>query len=227
MAMTTEVKFMVSRATTKEIGEWVSGKLDPDAHVPEAGSYRITSFYFDTNEFDTFFGRASYARAKYRIRRYNDSPIVFLERKLKKAGRVVKRRSEFALGDLPQTYANEISEGRWFWRRLERRRLQPVCQITYRRKARVGTFRAGPLRLTIDEEVRAIADAVRFTEHSGVELLRGRAILELKYNGDVPPMFAQLIEYFHLQPQSISKYRIAVKALRLVGHDEEQVVRAR
>ena len=141
---------------------------------------------------------------------------MFLERKLKTAGRVVKRRSEFALGDLPQTYLNGISEGRWFWRRLERRRLQPVCQITYKRKARVGTPPAGPLRLTIDEEIHAIADAVRFTDHSGVGLLRGRAILKLEYQDELPLVFAQLIEDFHLQPQTISKYRIAVKALGLV-----------
>jgi SPX domain protein involved in polyphosphate accumulation len=128
MAITTEVKFIVSRPTATEIGEWVSGELDPDPHAAEADGYRISSLYFDTSEFDTFFGRASYARAKYRIRRYNDSPVVFLERKLKKAGRVVKRRSEFALGDLPQTYTNEISEGWWFWRRLERRRLQLIIR---------------------------------------------------------------------------------------------------
>jgi len=91
----------------------------------------------------------------------------------------------------------------------------------------VGTPTAGPLRLTIDEEICAIADAVRFTERSGVELLQDRAILELKYHGDAPPLFARLIEDFHLQPQTISKYRTAVKALGLVGYDEEQVVRAR
>lgn len=134
--MIKEVKFIVSRPAAAEICKWIGCKLDPDPHAAEADGYRISSLYFDTNEFDTFFGRASYARAKYRIRRYNDSSVVFLERKLKRAGRVVKRRSEFALGDLPETYTNGISEGRWFWRRLERRRLQPVCQITYKRKAR-------------------------------------------------------------------------------------------
>jgi hypothetical protein len=225
--MTKEVKFIVSRHAAAEIGEWVNGELSPDPHAADADGYRISSLYFDTNEFDTFFGRAPYARAKYRIRRYNDSPVVFLERKFKKAGRVIKRRSEFALRDLPPTYTNEMSEGRWFWRRLERRRLRPVCQITYKRQARVGTHSAGPLRLTIDEEIHAIADAVRFTDHSCVELLRGLAILELKYHENVPPVFAQLIENFHLQPQTISKYRIAVKALGLVDHDEDLVIRGR
>ena len=30
MAMTTELKFIVSRSTATEVGEWVSGQLDPE-----------------------------------------------------------------------------------------------------------------------------------------------------------------------------------------------------
>ena len=34
--------------------------------------------------------------------------------------------------------------------------MRPVCQITYRRTARVSYTPAGPIRLTFDEAVRAI-----------------------------------------------------------------------
>ena len=176
------------------------------------------SIYFDTDEFDTFFGRMSYARAKYRIRRYNDSPVVFLERKLKVAGRVAKRRSNVALADLWRVQSGGAREEQWFWRRVQYRRLEPICRIAYNRTARVGVSPAGPLRLTIDEEiVAAPVETVDFTDHSCAELMRGQAILELKYRSHVPLLFKQLIDRFRLQPLPVSKYRLAVRVLALAG----------
>ena len=76
-----ELKFIVTSDTAANIREWARAELAPDPHAAEPGGdgYRTTSLYFDTDEFDTYFGRRSYARAKYRIRRYNSSPFVFLK----------------------------------------------------------------------------------------------------------------------------------------------------
>lgn len=220
-ALQSELKFVLSRDTAAAVRGWSRRELKPDPHAETGGDgYRVTSLYFDTDEFDTYFGRASYARAKYRIRRYNGAPIVFLERKLKAEGRVAKRRSPVALADLARIGGGD-SGGHWFWRRLRRRRLQPACQIAYDRTARIGMSPTGPLRLTIDQEIAAVAiDTVAFADLSCADLLSGRAILELKYRVHVPILFERLIDEFRLEPRHISKYRLAVGTIGLAGEEK-------
>ena len=83
----------------------------------------------------------------------------------------------------------------------------------------------GPLRLTIDRDIVATPiSAVAFTSHSGVDVLSGREVLELKYRVHVPPLFKRLIEEFNLEPRAISKYRMGVSALGLVGDSDEAMV---
>ena len=100
-----EIKFIVTEATAAELCEWARVELDADPNAANPGSdnYRITTLYFDTQGFDLFFRRRSHARAEFRIRSYNEGGTVFLERKLRVRGHVLKRRSEVLLVDLPQT----------------------------------------------------------------------------------------------------------------------------
>src|SRR3990172_252888 len=153
--LSSELKFIISGNTGVDVREWARAELEADPNAAESDAYVTASIYFDTDEFDTFFGRMSYARAKYRIRRYNDSPVVFLERKLKVAGRVAKRRSNVALADLWRVQSGGAREEQWFWRRVQYRRLEPICRIAYNRTARVGVSPAGPLRPTIYEQIIA------------------------------------------------------------------------
>jgi SPX domain protein involved in polyphosphate accumulation len=83
--MQSELKFLVSERTAVELRRWARMHFSADPHAAVGGSdsYRTRTLYFDTNEFDLFFRRGSQARAKFRIRTYNDGPAVFLERKLK------------------------------------------------------------------------------------------------------------------------------------------------
>ncbi|ODT68079.1 MAG: hypothetical protein ABS75_21910 [Pelagibacterium sp. SCN 63-23] len=48
-----------------------------------------------------------------------------------------------------------------------------------------------------------------------MRLLNGRAILELKYVGEAPALFKQLADTFQLNPEPVSKYRLAIPALGL------------
>ena len=57
-----------------------------------------------------------------------------------------------------------------------------------------------------------------------LEVLSGREVLELKYRVHVPPLFKRLIEEFNLVPRAISKYRMGVAALGLVGDSDEAMV---
>jgi hypothetical protein len=217
-----ELKFVVGRPLADQIRAWARARLQPD---PNAGGdsndvYQISSLYFDTEQYDVFHRKGSFGRSKYRIRRYGPSQFAFLERKLKTRGLVSKRRSLVSVDELNRLAAdlNGAWPGSWYHRRLLARRLRPVCQISYNRTARVAKNEHGIIRLTVDENVRAVPiQGLGFNGHeAGTPLVGDPIIVELKYVIDLPALFKQLVEEFALNPQPISKYRLAVVALGFV-----------
>ena len=216
-----ELKFVVDRATGIAIRSWARTNLEPDPHGtgPWADEYATASLYFDTVEYDVFRRRGSYGRAKYRIRRYSDADFVFLERKLRRPRLVVKRRTRIPL-DAIHTLSIDGSDSThassWFTARLAARRLVPVCQVSYRRLARGSNGSHPPVRLTLDEDMRATAvSAVAFAGSGGEAILREGMVLELKFRGCLPAIFRRLVEEFALRPQRSSKYRLGMTVL---GH---------
>ncbi len=107
---------------------------------------------------------------------------------------------------------------RWFDRRLQIRRLQPVCQVSYLRIARHAQTTAGVARLTLDGQLAALASSrCGFEEATGTGLLADEMILELKYRSHVPAAFKRLVEEFRLNPRPASKYRLAARTLGVAG----------
>jgi inorganic triphosphatase YgiF len=216
-----ELKFLVDAATAERVRAWAREHLaaDPNAGGAAGDTYHVTSLYFDTPDFAIFHRRGWMQHSKFRIRNYSGG-IVFLERKLKVSGRVTKRRTlltpqEFA--QLDRLPANAL----WFAQKTAARRLRPVCQIDYRRTARVTMTPAGPIRLTLDEAICAVpASEQRFSERPPLPPLTDRIVLELKFRRDLPFLFRELVSRFTLNPQSFSKYRTAVQALGLVSPAE-------
>ncbi len=174
----------------------------------------------DTDQFDVFHRKGSFGRSKYRVRRYGEGEFTFLERKLKTSGLLTKRRSIVKLDELERLSDAEPERswaGYWFHRRLLARSLEARCQISYHRTARVAMSRHGPIRLTLDENLRALpAAGLWFNEKNGARLLENQNILELKFRCEMPVLFKYLVEEFALSPQPVSKYRLAATALGLV-----------
>src|SRR6185436_14814912 len=90
-----EVKFLISLAVADEIRVWARANMSPDPHGtgPLGDEYRITTIYLDTPELDVLRRSGTGGRGKFRIRRYGDSDDVYLERKVKRQGRVRKLRT--------------------------------------------------------------------------------------------------------------------------------------
>src|ERR1051326_6112390 len=214
-----EIKFLVPSPLGGEIRAWARQWLAPDPHAGGdlGDTYRTTSIYFDTGDFDVLRKTGSFGKSKYRIRRYGENQGVFLERKLKTRDLVSKRRSVIDVADLPRLGDTEPRRGwggYWFHRRIQARMLQPVCQISYLRTARVGAGSFGPIRLTLDQDIRAlpvIRTAFRHA-HPGTLLSEHYLILELKFRRAIPELFRHLIATFRLEPQAVSKYRLAAAA---------------
>ena len=221
-----ELKFLVPLATADQVTAWSRARLSPDPHGSGqfGDEYCTTSLYFDTDALDVYHRKGSFGRSKYRIRRYDAAQVAFLERKLRTKDVLTKRRTPVSLEALQRLGAASEAPatwtGRWFQQRLEARRLRPTCQITYQRVARVVTTFDGPARLTVDHAVVARpARAAEFLPESagGTTVLNGDAIVEIKFLGQPPAMFRELVETFALEPFTISKYRLSVETLSRAG----------
>ena len=226
---TSEIKFVVDAALGGQIRDWARARLAPDPHGRGAfdDEYRVSSLYFDTLARDVFHRRGSYGRSKYRIRRYQHEPSVFLERKLRTDGKLSKRRSSIELGTLPLLAIDGALNGDstfWFRRRVALRGLQPVCHVSYLRTARESAGSEGTARLTLDTAMKAVAsDVFSFDARPATPLLSDVMILELKYRQSLPAVFKDLVETFKLRPQRSSKYRVAADTLGLVVPVTEDV----
>jgi hypothetical protein len=220
-----EMKFLVDEDTARCVREWARSALAPDPYGLGAWSdeYLTRTIYFDTACRDVLRRNRSFGRAKYRIRRYGASDVVFLERKLRTARQVTKRRTLIALPELSRLEQPEINPewpGYWFHRRLLARRLEPVCQVSYSRMARVGRSEHGPVRVTLDEDLRvAPVDGIGFKAAAGLPTLDGRLVLELKYRFIMPAMLRRLVEDLRLDARAISKYRLGMAALGQLDAD--------
>jgi hypothetical protein len=215
-----EIKFLLNPETAVRLRERARSLLSPDPHAsgPSADEYISTTVYFDTADYAVYGRRGSYRRAKYRIRRYDRSPVVFLERKLRTSGMVTKRRTAVPLADLPRLLMPDARagwSGAWFHERLLLRRMEAVCQVSYVRTARVGMTDYGPIRLTIDAQLYGLAVEVPdFAWVPGAMPLTSACIAEMKFRGAMPVVFKRLVDEFALMPEAISKYRLGILAAR-------------
>ncbi|MEP6538937.1 MAG: polyphosphate polymerase domain-containing protein [Bryobacteraceae bacterium] len=214
--LATETKFVVSRAAAAEIRQWARQHLTADAHGtgPDGDGYRITTLYLDTPNLDVFHRTGSHGRTKYRLRRYADGDVVYLERKVKSQGRITKRRTAVPLDELGCLASHQPRlrwPGYWFHRRVLARQVQPVCQLSYQRTARMAVVDGATIRLTLDESLSAWAVAeYRFCpDAQGLPLLGDNVILEMKYLNSIPRLFFDLVSEFRLSPEPASKYRRA------------------
>jgi hypothetical protein len=220
-ARASEIKFLIDPVVASSIREWARERMGPDPHGAGAfgDQYRTTSVYFDTTALDVFHRRGSFGRSKYRVRRYGQGDVAFLERKLRTSRLLVKRRTAVAIdaiGRLEDLDSRPGGPGYWFGRRLAARRLRAVCQVAYRRTAHVATITDRPVRLTLDDQIRVSPAAdVAFASGADMPILERHMILELKFRFEMPAMFKQLLEEFALMPGSVSKYRMAAAALNL------------
>jgi len=147
-----EIKFLVDPELGERIRAWQRAHLEPDpmGTGPNKDEYATTSLYFDTDKYDVYYGRGSFGRAKFRVRRYGNEPVIFLERKFRTDRLLAKRRTTVDLADLERLEPMQTDptwKGYWFHRRLIARGLGPVLQFSYDRTARLGTSETGPVRL--------------------------------------------------------------------------------
>jgi len=214
-----ELKFQVHLEQAREIAAWAANylHLDPHADPTRGNRYLVHGLYFDTPALDVFHRTPGYKKRKFRLRRYGDNEAIFLEQKRKSEGKVAKRRVQILQEEIDRlrTIPNGNDwAGLWFHRRIVRRALEPSCLISYERQAFFGHNTEGPLRLTLDRNVRSRPaqewNVVPVID--GPLMLPDQVLLELKYRRQMPALFKALMQDFGLNPGPLSKYRLAVQS---------------
>ena len=214
-----EVKFLVDAKTRPALVEWARTNLAADGHGDGvyADEYNTVTLYFETDKFDVFHRHKSYGRSKFRVRRYGHSDIVFLERKFRTDRLLAKRRTTVPVNDLEHLVDAKPDinwPGYWFHRRINLRQLKPIVQMSYERVARIGNVGSGPVRMTIDTNLRVLPMPDRaLIPGVGLPLLEDKTIVEVKYRIELPVLFKEMAEKFGLQVQKVSKYRLGLSVL--------------
>jgi VTC domain-containing protein len=210
-----ELKYHLPAAQALDVECWARQALTPDPHGID-GTYRVTSVYCDTAHFDVFHRSAGFRRNKYRLRRYGQAPMVYLERKSRTGDQVRKRRLEVLeedLGLLACSGPLPNWAGIWFHERIHRLNLHPTCRVAYDRTAFFGMSGDMPVRLTIDRELIGVPadDWSVVPLDDGPPLIPGDALVELKFHVHLPKLFHELLSHLPAQPARVSKYRRCVE----------------
>lgn len=241
-----ELKFLVDETLAAKLQLWASVHMQPDPHANPRlnGAYLTTTLYLDTPDRDVLFRADGHRRRKYRLRRYGIHPLAFLERKTRGQDRVKKRRSVVPLHELSQRMGASVTRspdvlspvaspaaaeqspwaGDWFCERIEQRRLQPACLISYERTAFLQPMDGAPLRLTLDRNIRGELahtwDLTPLTQ--GHRILPAHVICEFKFRGALPTLFKQVILDWNIETRGVSKYRQMMFAAGAVPREDRR-----
>lgn len=234
-----ELKYLIPIEMIEPISQYVEMYCEMDyySQLEVDRFYIINSLYFDSDDFKIFnYKQLSQAnRFNLRIRSYgvNPQPPYFFEVKKKSNDVVRKIRSKVFETDL-RSYIDRLLEGEvevdaksqgavnefLYWRyRLNTR---PKVLTQYRRKAYISTV-DDYARVTFDKDLRfqhetdwnviPDEDRMQHYDHAGTfKDFQSLVILELKSTTKVPLWMFDLIKYFNLQRQSVSKFENAMLA---------------
>lgn len=216
-----ELKFKLSFEEYESITKKINFYMLKD----EYGLHKISSLYFDTEDFqftqDSIKHKAY--KEKFRVRFYNEyepEKPVFLEIKRKYQGLTDKRRivipgnkyeyyinsikdSNYDSGDLAGEHIHD--EIQWMFRRLE---LVPKVIVIYDRLAYIDPNNEG-FRITFDFNILYRTDYLDIKHEPTGNLIEPEldVLMEVKYEHSLPEWFSKIIEELKLEKQSFSKYK--------------------
>jgi len=223
-----ELKYLLDVRRHPHLRSVLRANLLPAEYVGPDWSYPVLSQYYDGENLPFYLDKVAGVERRIKIRlrtygwKFDDSAPWFLEMKRKENASISKLRLRVEPGSLdplrPGSWVTLPESGGAFLRTHEMLRLQPSAQIWYQRVAL--TSAAGDLRVTFDEDVRALYPGEPMT--TGALYDRRRAILgdtltilEIKTAQSIPGWLARLIRDASLVPESVSKYVLGVNALEL------------
>lgn len=215
-----ELKFVLDPEPAARVEAWAAGAFG-------AASRRVcaTTFLFlDTAGLDVARRIGDLRRERFRVRREGESPSVLLERKTKRGDETRLRSTVVDVRDLPRLATPDLEPdwpGRRFHRHVVEHDLRPTCCVTFERVAFGAADGDGPVRVTLDREIRGEMGAGWAPRPipSGADLLEGRVLVEVRFPEVLPAAVRALVAEMRLAPASFSKYRRALVAAGALERD--------
>lgn len=203
---------------------------DKDDFSDANGVYGIRSLYFDDYENSSYRDNeiGIEPRSKFRLRIYNcESDIIFLEQKIKAAGKIYKERTRVSREFCELLLRND-------WNKLDypvsnrvvnrfltayyTRILQPRIIVDYNRET--YTFSEGDVRVTFDRNISFSDNTADFFDSDILLhpiMKTGTELLEVKYTDFLPDTIYQGINIKQLQQYTFSKYFLCESYRRMGG----------
>lgn len=230
-----EIKYLISESRAAAIAQFIRPyvRLDHYCKLQPKGSYPVASLYLDSKGLqlcrESMEGRKN--RFKLRIRSYTDRsnyPCFFeIKRRanaiiIKDRARVMPHNVETLLSGLSLPAQNINGDGET----LKQFRLyiasigaRPVVRTRYQRQA-FESIVDNTVRVTFDRNVSynvTSAPDVGLNGQGWHRLPLNNVVLEIKFTGCYPAWLGQMVKYFNLRQQSVSKYVHSIKRASLLS----------
>jgi SPX domain protein involved in polyphosphate accumulation len=200
---------------------------DYSGKMPEK-KYTVKSIYLDTSALDFYQEKLSgiKRRKKVRIRGYNqasEDAIIFLEVKRKNGPTINKSRAAVKHKNLPdlmsegdikkyvfgtQQGSQQYRSANYFFYYVQKLSLIPAIKVMYEREAFYYKFNE-KLRITIDTNLRSslnVSFKKLHNEENVMYAMPGSAILEIKFETEIPVWLQNILTKYNLSSQALSKY---------------------
>jgi hypothetical protein len=226
-----ELKYHISESKAVAVAQFIKPYLQVDRYckLQQSGDYPIVSLYLDSSDLqlckESLGGHKN--RFKLRIRSYTDEPDYprFFEIKRRINTIINKSRARIMSSDVPillkglplppQNYTADTKTINQFQFYMNNIRAKPVVLIRYMRQAYEGGAE-NKVRVTFDRKLAySITSLPEVRLEGGSWQLNpytlGGVILEIKFTDCYPGWLSQMVKYFNLRQQSISKYASSIK----------------
>jgi hypothetical protein len=230
-----EVKYLISESKAAAITQLIKPyvRIDHYCRLQPTGSYPIASLYLDTEDLQlcqqSMQGHKN--RFKLRIRSYSDEPDYpcFFEIKRRLNNVIIKSRSKVmpcsaaplisGTFRIPQSSNGKQQVIEQFLFYMTGINAKPVVRTRYKRQAFEGIL-DNTIRITFDRDISCNVTSNHDLGINGqgwCKLRLNGVVLEIKFTGRYPIWVGQMVKYFNLRQQSISKYVHSVKQASLLG----------
>jgi hypothetical protein len=225
-----EYKYSIHEGIIPDLIREISPHVRHDyySEIMPGKKYTVRSIYLDTTALDFYQEKLSgiKRRKKVRVRGYNeasDNSTIFLEVKRKNGPTIKKSRAAVKYRNL----GNLMSEGdiikyvsskeggsqqyrsaNHFFYYVQKLSLIPAIKVIYEREAFFYKFDER-LRITIDSNLRSslnVSFKNLYHEENVMYAMPGKAILEIKFETEIPLWMQNILTRYNLGSQALSKY---------------------
>lgn len=223
-----ELKFLVDMEQYKSLIKALQSHVECDDFGNEDGFYRVSSLYFDTDDYRFYFEHMNGIpfRQKLRLRVYNDvtlSDIAFLEIKKKFKGIVSKRRVALPLSEAYALFESSNHPKVTEWSQVYNEamhiyhflKLRPRTIVTYMRQAFKDRGEHN-LRITFDSQIGLCDQGLRLENVKAPLLIvpENNLVMEVKTDAAVPNWLSRVLSTHSCFDQGFSKYAKGIQHLQ-------------